>query len=174
MTRLERSLRTSWRSISAPSMDRVTVRTHTIHVHVAETVCTCISELIHVVPMCLSGDLTDPLETQPKVRMSIFWSIIDHMHVCYHLWFYLSLICLQRLDFSPFNPLADPDFCFYDDKLLESVKVGDSCTHEFFRLLSLCHTVMSEEKSEGELKKRETAKQQIMTSKLNICSFVIV
>uniref|UniRef100_A0A669ERY2 Phospholipid-transporting ATPase n=1 Tax=Oreochromis niloticus TaxID=8128 RepID=A0A669ERY2_ORENI len=35
--------------------------------------------------------------------------------------------------------------------LLESVKVGDSCTHEFFRLLSLCHTVMSEEKSEGEL-----------------------
>uniref|UniRef100_A0AAX7V2K6 Phospholipid-transporting ATPase n=1 Tax=Astatotilapia calliptera TaxID=8154 RepID=A0AAX7V2K6_ASTCA len=55
------------------------------------------------------------------------------------------------LDFSLFNPLADPDFCFYDDKLLESVKVGDSCTHEFFRLLSLCHTVMSEEKSEGEL-----------------------
>uniref|UniRef100_A0A669ERU8 Phospholipid-transporting ATPase n=1 Tax=Oreochromis niloticus TaxID=8128 RepID=A0A669ERU8_ORENI len=55
------------------------------------------------------------------------------------------------LDFTPFNPLADPDFCFYDDKLLESVKVGDSCTHEFFRLLSLCHTVMSEEKSEGEL-----------------------
>uniref|UniRef100_A0A3Q3IVB8 Phospholipid-transporting ATPase n=1 Tax=Monopterus albus TaxID=43700 RepID=A0A3Q3IVB8_MONAL len=30
-------------------------------------------------------------------------------------------------------------------------KVGDSHTHEFFRLLSLCHTVMSEEKSEGEL-----------------------
>uniref|UniRef100_A0A669C2W0 Phospholipid-transporting ATPase n=1 Tax=Oreochromis niloticus TaxID=8128 RepID=A0A669C2W0_ORENI len=68
------------------------------------------------------GEVTDPLETQPK-----------------------------RLDFTPFNPLADPDFCFYDDKLLESVKVGDSCTHEFFRLLSLCHTVMSEEKSEGEL-----------------------
>uniref|UniRef100_A0A671X283 Phospholipid-transporting ATPase n=1 Tax=Sparus aurata TaxID=8175 RepID=A0A671X283_SPAAU len=56
-----------------------------------------------------------------------------------------------RLDFTPFNPLADQDFCFYDDTLLESVKVGDSHTHEFFRLLSLCHTVMSEEKSEGEL-----------------------
>uniref|UniRef100_A0A8C4F4T9 Phospholipid-transporting ATPase n=1 Tax=Dicentrarchus labrax TaxID=13489 RepID=A0A8C4F4T9_DICLA len=56
-----------------------------------------------------------------------------------------------RLDFTPFNPLADPNFCFYDDTLLESVKVGDSHTHEFFRLLSLCHTVMSEEKSEGEL-----------------------
>ncbi|XP_056901692.1 phospholipid-transporting ATPase ID isoform X2 [Takifugu flavidus] len=57
----------------------------------------------------------------------------------------------KKLDFTPFNPLADPDFCFYDDTLLESVKVGDSHTHEFFRLLSLCHTVMSEEKSEGEL-----------------------
>ncbi|XP_042279296.1 phospholipid-transporting ATPase ID isoform X1 [Thunnus maccoyii] len=57
----------------------------------------------------------------------------------------------KRLDFTPFNPLADPDFCFYDDTLLESVKVGDLHTHEFFRLLSLCHTVMSEEKSEGEL-----------------------
>uniref|UniRef100_A0A3B4XTU7 Phospholipid-transporting ATPase n=1 Tax=Seriola lalandi dorsalis TaxID=1841481 RepID=A0A3B4XTU7_SERLL len=56
-----------------------------------------------------------------------------------------------KLDFTPFNPLADPDFCFYDDTLLESVKVGDLHTHEFFRLLSLCHTVMSEEKSEGEL-----------------------
>uniref|UniRef100_A0A7N6BJ68 Phospholipid-transporting ATPase n=1 Tax=Anabas testudineus TaxID=64144 RepID=A0A7N6BJ68_ANATE len=44
-----------------------------------------------------------------------------------------------------------PNFCFYDDTLLESVKVGDLHTHEFFRLLSLCHTVMSEEKSEGEL-----------------------
>uniref|UniRef100_A0A672J4P0 Phospholipid-transporting ATPase n=1 Tax=Salarias fasciatus TaxID=181472 RepID=A0A672J4P0_SALFA len=57
----------------------------------------------------------------------------------------------SRIDFSPFNPLADPDFCFYDDKLLESVKVGDAHSQEFFRLLSLCHTVMSEEKSEGEL-----------------------
>ncbi|KAM6909972.1 phospholipid-transporting ATPase ID [Xenentodon cancila] len=68
------------------------------------------------------GEVTDPLGVPPK-----------------------------RLDFTPFNDLADPDFCFYDDKLLESVKVGDSHTHEFFRLLSLCHTVMSEEKSEGEL-----------------------
>ncbi|XP_072316163.1 phospholipid-transporting ATPase ID [Eucyclogobius newberryi] len=57
----------------------------------------------------------------------------------------------KKLDFTPFNSLADPNFCFYDDTLLESVKVGDCCTHEFFRLLSLCHTVMSEEKSKGEL-----------------------
>uniref|UniRef100_A0A8C6NUF9 Phospholipid-transporting ATPase n=1 Tax=Nothobranchius furzeri TaxID=105023 RepID=A0A8C6NUF9_NOTFU len=57
----------------------------------------------------------------------------------------------NTLDFTPFNPLANPDFCFYDEKLLESVKVGDWHSHEYFRLLSLCHTVMSEEKSEGEL-----------------------
>uniref|UniRef100_A0A8C5A8V3 Phospholipid-transporting ATPase n=1 Tax=Gadus morhua TaxID=8049 RepID=A0A8C5A8V3_GADMO len=57
----------------------------------------------------------------------------------------------KRLDFTAFNPLADPEFCFYDAGLLESVKVGEPRTHDFFRLLSLCHTVMSEEKSEGEL-----------------------
>ncbi|KAM9805955.1 phospholipid-transporting ATPase ID isoform 5-T5 [Syngnathus typhle] len=68
------------------------------------------------------GEVADPLGPQPK-----------------------------KLDFTPFNPLADPNFCFYDDTLLECVKVGDSHAQEFFRLLSLCHTVMSEEKSEGEL-----------------------
>uniref|UniRef100_A0A8K9UJ03 Phospholipid-transporting ATPase n=1 Tax=Oncorhynchus mykiss TaxID=8022 RepID=A0A8K9UJ03_ONCMY len=57
----------------------------------------------------------------------------------------------QPLDFSSFNPLADPDFCYYDNGLLKSVKLGDLHSHEFFRLLSLCHTVMSEEKKEGEL-----------------------
>lgn len=70
------------------------------------------------------------------------------------------LSTFQRLDFTPFNPLANPDFCFYDEKLLESVKVGDLHTHEFFRLLSLCHTVMSEEKSEGE-QKEVKHKQQL-------------
>lgn len=47
------------------------------------------------------------------------------------------------------NPLADRDFCFYDQSLLEAVMVGEPAVHEFFRVLSLCHTVMSEEKSEG-------------------------
>ncbi|XP_071583446.1 phospholipid-transporting ATPase ID isoform X4 [Heliangelus exortis] len=56
----------------------------------------------------------------------------------------------EPVDFS-FNPLADPGFQFWDPSLLEAVKLGDPHVHEFFRLLSLCHTVMSEEKSEGEL-----------------------
>ncbi|NXO13540.1 AT8B2 ATPase, partial [Oriolus oriolus] len=56
----------------------------------------------------------------------------------------------EPVNFS-FNPLADPRFQFWDPSLLEAVKLGDLHVHEFFRLLSLCHTVMSEEKSEGEL-----------------------
>ncbi|KFP15666.1 putative phospholipid-transporting ATPase ID, partial [Egretta garzetta] len=56
----------------------------------------------------------------------------------------------EPVDFS-FNPLADPRFQFWDPSLLEAVKLGDPHVHEFFRLLSLCHTVTSEEKSEGEL-----------------------
>ncbi|XP_032120913.1 phospholipid-transporting ATPase ID [Sapajus apella] len=56
----------------------------------------------------------------------------------------------EPVDFS-FNPLADKKFLFWDPSLLEAVKIGDPHTHEFFRLLSLCHTVMSEEKNEGEL-----------------------
>ncbi|NWH95918.1 AT8B2 ATPase, partial [Aegithalos caudatus] len=56
----------------------------------------------------------------------------------------------EPVDFS-FNPLADPHFQFWDPSLLEAVKLGDLHVHEFFRLLSLCHTVMSEEKNEGEL-----------------------
>uniref|UniRef100_A0A8C2EY69 Phospholipid-transporting ATPase n=1 Tax=Cyprinus carpio TaxID=7962 RepID=A0A8C2EY69_CYPCA len=58
---------------------------------------------------------------------------------------------VQPLDFSAWNPLADRDFCFYDQSLLEAVMVGEPAVHEFLRVLSLCHTVMSEEKREGVL-----------------------
>uniref|UniRef100_A0A8C2GQG3 Phospholipid-transporting ATPase n=1 Tax=Cyprinus carpio TaxID=7962 RepID=A0A8C2GQG3_CYPCA len=58
---------------------------------------------------------------------------------------------VQALDFSAWNPLAARDFCFYDQSLLDAVMEGEPAVHEFFRVLSLCHTVMSEEKSEGEL-----------------------
>nr|XP_060617075.1 phospholipid-transporting ATPase ID-like [Anolis sagrei ordinatus] len=56
----------------------------------------------------------------------------------------------SKVDFS-FNPLADPKFTFYDHSLVEAVRQGDPATHQFFRLLSLCHTVMPEEKRKGEL-----------------------
>uniref|UniRef100_A0A673C8R9 Phospholipid-transporting ATPase n=1 Tax=Sphaeramia orbicularis TaxID=375764 RepID=A0A673C8R9_9TELE len=54
------------------------------------------------------------------------------------------------LDFS-FNPLADPRFMFHDHALVEAVKLENPEVHAFFRLLALCHTVMAEEKTEGEL-----------------------
>ncbi|XP_062476415.1 phospholipid-transporting ATPase FetA-like [Pezoporus occidentalis] len=56
----------------------------------------------------------------------------------------------EKVDFS-YNQLADPKFAFYDHSLVEAVKLGDIPTHRFFRLLSLCHTVMPEEKKEGNL-----------------------
>ena len=55
----------------------------------------------------------------------------------------------ETVDFS-FNPLADPRFKFHDHALVEAVKLDNPEVHAFFRLLSLCHTVMAEEKKEGE------------------------
>ncbi|KAM7414787.1 hypothetical protein PAMA_019549 [Pampus argenteus] len=54
------------------------------------------------------------------------------------------------VDFS-FNSLCDRKFKFYDSRLVEAIKLEDSAVQEFFRLLALCHTVMPEEKSEGNL-----------------------
>uniref|UniRef100_A0A4W6FJ88 Phospholipid-transporting ATPase n=1 Tax=Lates calcarifer TaxID=8187 RepID=A0A4W6FJ88_LATCA len=62
----------------------------------------------------------------------------------------LSLQPTGRVDFS-FNPLADPRFVFHDHALVEAVKLENPEVHAFFRLLALCHTVMAEEKTEGDL-----------------------
>ncbi|XP_056146769.1 probable phospholipid-transporting ATPase IM [Lampris incognitus] len=56
----------------------------------------------------------------------------------------------QRVDFS-WNQLADPKFVFHDHILVETVRKGNPEVQDFFRLLALCHTVMPEEKKEGEL-----------------------
>ncbi|XP_038966917.1 phospholipid-transporting ATPase FetA isoform X3 [Rattus norvegicus] len=56
----------------------------------------------------------------------------------------------NKVDFS-YNHLADPKFSFYDKTLVEAVKSEDPLVYLFFLCLSLCHTVMSEEKVEGEL-----------------------
>ncbi|XP_069018284.1 phospholipid-transporting ATPase ID [Embiotoca jacksoni] len=56
----------------------------------------------------------------------------------------------EKVDFS-WNQLADPKFNFHDHSLVETVKEGNPEAQDFFRLLALCHTVMSEEKKEGEL-----------------------
>ncbi|XP_071751591.2 phospholipid-transporting ATPase ID [Centroberyx gerrardi] len=56
----------------------------------------------------------------------------------------------ERVDFS-WNELADPKFIFHDHGLVETVREGNLEAQAFFRLLALCHTVMPEEKKEGEL-----------------------
>ncbi|KAL0979847.1 hypothetical protein UPYG_G00190590 [Umbra pygmaea] len=56
----------------------------------------------------------------------------------------------ETVDWS-FNHLADQSFSFHDHSLVEAVKLDSPEVHSFFRLLSLCHTVMAEEKREGEL-----------------------
>ncbi|XP_036114007.1 probable phospholipid-transporting ATPase IM isoform X2 [Molossus molossus] len=56
----------------------------------------------------------------------------------------------KAVDFSV-NPQVDKTFQFFDHCLMESIKLGDPKVHEFLRLLALCHTVMSEENSAGQL-----------------------
>lgn len=43
----------------------------------------------------------------------------------------------------------DRKFRFYDSSLVEAIKLEEPLVQEFFRLLALCHTVMTEERSEG-------------------------
>ncbi|XP_046889573.1 probable phospholipid-transporting ATPase IM isoform X2 [Hypomesus transpacificus] len=54
------------------------------------------------------------------------------------------------VDFS-FNPLSDKRFRFHDRSLVEAIKLEEPAVQEFFRLLALCHTVMPEERTEGNL-----------------------
>lgn len=68
--------------------------------------------------------------------------------------FFPLIFLLQKnepMDFSV-NLQADRTFQFFDHRLMESVKLGDSKVYEFLRLLALCHTVMSEENSAGKYK----------------------
>ena len=65
---------------------------------------------------------------------------------------YELYLVLQPVDFG-WNPYADPKFEFMDHSLVARIRSKqDQETLEFFKLLSLCHTVMVEHK-EGEEKK---------------------
>uniref|UniRef100_A0A8I3XAQ1 Phospholipid-transporting ATPase n=1 Tax=Callithrix jacchus TaxID=9483 RepID=A0A8I3XAQ1_CALJA len=56
----------------------------------------------------------------------------------------------KPVDFSVKSQVGR-EFQFFDHSLMESIELGDPKVHEFLRLLTLCHTVMSEENSAGEL-----------------------
>ncbi|XP_078811970.1 phospholipid-transporting ATPase ID-like isoform X2 [Oryzias latipes] len=49
------------------------------------------------------------------------------------------------------HQIGDSNFIFHDPNLVELVRKGNPEAQAFFRLLALCHTVMSEEKEDGEL-----------------------
>lgn len=54
-----------------------------------------------------------------------------------------------QIDFSKHNPkYYEKKFKFFDTNLLDQVNQGNSKVHEFFTLLALCHTVMSELKND--------------------------
>ncbi|KAL8613377.1 hypothetical protein ACOMHN_057097 [Nucella lapillus] len=55
-----------------------------------------------------------------------------------------------KVDFSE-NPYVEKSFDFYDQDLLDIVKGGDKHSHNFFLILALCHTVMSETLEDGTL-----------------------
>ncbi|XP_018431764.1 PREDICTED: phospholipid-transporting ATPase IC-like [Nanorana parkeri] len=57
----------------------------------------------------------------------------------------------ELVDFG-WNPLADSKFTFSDHYLIEEIRSGkDPAIRQFFKLLSLCHTVMVEKTDDGEL-----------------------
>ncbi|XP_064475067.1 probable phospholipid-transporting ATPase IM isoform X2 [Ornithodoros turicata] len=52
---------------------------------------------------------------------------------------------MKPIDFSE-NKEFEESFKFYDPALLNDIRSGDQDAQEYFRLLALCHTVMSEDK----------------------------
>lgn len=50
--------------------------------------------------------------------------------------------------------MCEPGFKFYDGSLLDSIQRGDKHCWLFFRLLSLCHTVMPETDDDGKKKRK--------------------
>ncbi|GFU69895.1 phospholipid-transporting ATPase ID [Trichonephila clavipes] len=78
----------------------------------------------------------------------------------------------QTVDLS-FNPLREAKFKFYDETLVEDIKKGDPNVFEFFRLLALCHTVMSEEKPGGILEyQAQSPDEEALTSAARNFGFI--
>ncbi|XP_048187660.1 probable phospholipid-transporting ATPase IM [Perognathus longimembris pacificus] len=68
---------------------------------------------------------------------------------------------------------AERTFRFFDCSLMESIQLGDPKVHEFFRLLALCHTVMSEENSEGQLTYQvQSPDEGALVTAAKYCGFV--
>ncbi|XP_013785389.1 phospholipid-transporting ATPase ID-like [Limulus polyphemus] len=78
---------------------------------------------------------------------------------------------MKPIDLSS-NPMYEPQFKFYDEMLLDDVKAGEKDVYEFFSLLALCHTVMSEVK-EGRLEyQAQSPDEEALTSAARNFGFV--
>ena len=72
----------------------------------------------------------------------------------------LFLFCMSSFQKTPkvdftWNKYGEKSFTFYDNRVVEEVQSGNEDAQEFFRLLSLCHTVMSENKDGKFLEKKK-------------------
>ncbi|XP_054724801.1 phospholipid-transporting ATPase ID-like [Uloborus diversus] len=70
------------------------------------------------------------------------------------------------------NPMSESKFRFYDASLVKDIQAGDPEVHEFFRLLALCHTVMSEEKAGGLEYQAQSPDEEALTSAARNFGFV--
>lgn len=59
---------------------------------------------------------------------------------------FFCLKAIESLDFSS-NPDYEPEFKWFDQSLLDAVRSDEEHSHNFFRLLALCHTVMPDNKN---------------------------
>ncbi|CAF1156451.1 unnamed protein product [Adineta ricciae] len=68
----------------------------------------------------------------------------------------------------------DDDFEWYDQKLIDAIKKGDKDVHTFFTLLSLCHTVMPEEKDGKIAYQAQSPDENALVSAARTFGFVFV
>ncbi|CAF0870447.1 unnamed protein product [Adineta ricciae] len=68
----------------------------------------------------------------------------------------------------------DDDFEWYDHKLIDAIKKGDKDVHTFFTLLSLCHTVMPEEKDGKIAYQAQSPDENALVSAARTFGFVFV
>ncbi|CAF2372959.1 unnamed protein product [Rotaria sp. Silwood2] len=81
-------------------------------------------------------------------------------------------------DFEKLKPIdfeeKDEDFQWYDQKLLDDIKKNDKDVNNFFTLLSLCHTVMPEEKDGKIIYQAQSPDENALVSASRTFGFVFV
>ena len=77
---------------------------------------------------------------------------------------------MQSIEFQE----HDSDFECYDKKLLDAIEQNDKDVHNFFTLLSLCHTVMSEVKNGKIIYQAQSPDDNALVSASRIFGFTFI